>query len=333
MRLRPPIIHKPLLVLLLIFVLTGSAQDFQIRTRVDIVVVPVSVKGPNDRLISGLSKDDFIVLEDGKSQTVTNFTDDAVPLSAAVIVDTGLTERSFAKVKESFPALAGAFSDFDEVAVYRYDKYVAKVLDFTKDKLVVETAMKTFKDIQPTELNLQSGPFSVPGPVINGQPVVPPPTVGVAPQSTPSQVLNDAIFQAASDLAKRERDRRRIVLVISNGTTNGNDHSYDETIGRLLDTGVQVFAVGMDVAFLGRKLSVLGSYASDTGGDACFLNSTAALETCYARSAEQARNQYVLGYVSSNKVNGQLPVFRNIDVKLVRAGYETIHRKGYYQYP
>jgi hypothetical protein len=89
----------------------------------------------------------------------------------------------------------------------------------------------------------------------------------------------------------------------------------------------------MDAAFLGRKLSVLGSYASDTGGDACFLSSTEALETCYARSAEQARNQYVLGYVSSNRVEGNLPVFRNIAVKLTQAGYETLHKKGYYQYP
>ena len=54
------------IVSLLVLVLTASAQDFQIRTRVDLVVVPVTVKGSGDKLINGLQKEDFIVLEDGQ---------------------------------------------------------------------------------------------------------------------------------------------------------------------------------------------------------------------------------------------------------------------------
>jgi VWFA-related protein len=236
-------------------------------------------------------------------------------------------------VKQSFPALAGAFSDDDEVAVYRYDKFVTKVLDFTTDKLKVQAAMETFQNIQSRAPGVQSGPFSIPAPVINGQPVVPGPAVGISPQSKPAQVLHDAIFQATTDLSKRDRDRRKIVLLISDGNANGNDHSYDDTMKKLLETDVQIYAVGMDVAFLGRRLSVLGAYAGDTGGDACYLSSQNALETCYSRAADQARNQYILGYVSSNKVPGQLAVFRDIKVKLTHAGYETRYRKGYYQYP
>jgi VWFA-related protein len=193
--------------------------------------------------------------------------------------------------------------------------------------------MKTFQSIEPTELRLQGGPFSVPGPVINGQPVVPAPTVGVSPSSNPAEVLHDAIFQAAGDLAKRERDRRKIILVISSGTSSRTEHSYDETVGRLLETGIQVFAVGMDASLLARDTSLLGAYAGDTGGDACFLGSLNALETCYARSAEQARNQYVLGYISSNVITGRQPVFREINVRIRQGGYETRHRKGYLQYP
>jgi VWFA-related protein len=332
MRQKTPTLSR-LLILPLILVLTASAQDIQIRTRVDLVVVPVSVKGSNGRPVTGLTQQEFVIVEDGRQQTITNFTADPLPLSAAVVIDTGLSEQSLSKVKQSFPALVGAFSDLDEVAIYRYDKYVAKILDFTTDKLGFEAAIKTFQDIQPSAPTVQSGPFSIPGPVINGQPVVPGPVVGASPQSKPAQVLHDAIFQATTDLSKRDRDRRKIVLLISDGDASGNDHSYDETLMKLLDTGVQIYAVGMDVAFLGRSLSVLGSYASDTGGDACYLSSQNALETCYSRSADQARNQYILGYVSSNKVPGELAVFRDIDVKLTREGYETRHRKGYYQYP
>ena len=71
------------IVSLLVLVLTASAQDFQIRTRVDLVVVPVTVRASGDKLVNGLKKEDFIVFEDGRRQTVTNFTSDPVPLSAA----------------------------------------------------------------------------------------------------------------------------------------------------------------------------------------------------------------------------------------------------------
>lgn len=323
---------------LLLLVLNGHGQDFQIRTRVDLVVVPVTVKGSGDRLITGLTQDDFIVLEDGSKQTITNFTTDPVPLSAAVLVDTGLTPGSLSKVQQTFPALAGAFSDFDEVAVYRFDKFVAKVLDFSQDNAVVETAMKTLRDVKPDTSTYPAsprGPFSTPGPVINGAPVIPPGQIGVIVTSPPekTKVLNDAIFMAASDLAKRDRERRKIVLVISDGSTTGSNHSFDETMRNLLDTGIQVYAIGLEQTFITRKFSVLADYAKNTGGDAYFANSLQNIEKFYARATEQARNQYVLGYVSNNKLPGPEPVFRDIQIKLARAGFEALHRRGYYQYP
>ena len=132
-----------------LFVPGGDGQAYQIRTRVDLVVVPVTVKGSGDKLITGLTQDDFIILEDGRKQTITNFTSDPVPLSAAVLVDTGLSRASLSKVQQTFPALAGAFSDFDEVAVYRFDKFVARTLDFSRDSTVVEMAMRTLREVKP----------------------------------------------------------------------------------------------------------------------------------------------------------------------------------------
>src|SRR5262245_12699494 len=119
MRQKILVTSKLLLSALLLLILSANAQDFQIRTRVDLVVVPVTVKGHNDELISGLQKEDFIILEDGQKQSITNFTIDPVPLSAVVLVDTGVGPDSLLKVQQTFPALAGAFSEFDEVAVYR----------------------------------------------------------------------------------------------------------------------------------------------------------------------------------------------------------------------
>jgi VWFA-related protein len=171
--------------------------------------------------------------------------------------------------------------------------------------------------------------------VINGLPVIAP-SLGTGSRSIPpkaSKVLNDAIFTAANDLAKRPPERRRIVLVVTDGNSSGNDHSYDEALSRLLDQNVQVYSVGMDAAFLARKTSVLNDYSKSTGGDIFFVDALDKLERSYNQATDEARNQYVLGYFSSNKVEGSLPVFRQIVVKTDRPGLETFHRKGYYQYP
>ena len=53
----------------------------------------------------------------------------------------------------------------------------------------------------------------------------------------------------------------------------------------------------------------------------------------YSRATEQARNQYIIGYLSNNKPPGDEAVFRNIEIKMARAGLEVMHRKGYFQYP
>jgi VWFA-related protein len=295
----------------------------------------VTVKSGASRPATGLTKDDFIVLEDGQPQTITNFTIDPVPLSAALVVDTVLSPESLSKVQGSFTALAGVLGEFDEAAVYQFDNYADKVLDFSPDKMFVEAALKTMNRIESaTGPTVSGGPFITPGPVINGiEPVAPSAQVGTRIPLKNYKVLHDAIFQAALDLDKREPNRRKIVIVISDGITSGNEHSYDETIALLLDKGIQVYGIGMDLSFLTRRLSVLSSYARDTGGDAFFVRSVEDLESAYAKAADEARNQYVLGYTSTNKVTGTAPVFREIEVKLARNGFEVLHRKGYYQAP
>ena len=129
MRRKVSTVGKLTVVALMLLATAAGAQDFKIRAKIDLVVVPVTVKGSGEKLIAGLQKDDFAIVEDGRRQTITNFTADPVPLSAVVLVDTGLSSGSLSKIQQTFPALAGAFSEFDEVAVYRYDKFVTKVLD------------------------------------------------------------------------------------------------------------------------------------------------------------------------------------------------------------
>jgi VWFA-related protein len=314
-------------------------QQYKIRAKVDLVVVPVTVKGGGEKLITNLKKEDFVVLENGQQQSVTSFSIDPVPLSAAVVVDTGLGHDALEKVQNTFPALTEAFSPFDEVAVYKYDKFVTRVLDFSSDTETVRTAMNKMRDIKPrtmtTDPSVARGPFSVPGPVINGAPAVPPGNLGITSPlpPKPTNVLNDAIYVAASDLAKREKNRRKMVLVISDGQNDGNDHTFDETTKTLLEVGIEVYSVGVDRPFPYNVNSVLTDYAKTTGGDVYFANSVQSIERSYSDATEEARNQYVLAYVSNNEVQGDGPVFREIQVKMAGGNLKTLYRKGYYQYP
>jgi hypothetical protein len=50
-------------------------------------------------------------------------------------------------------------------------------------------------------------------------------------------------------------------------------------------------------------------------------------------ATEEARNQYVISYVSNNELSGPGPVFRDIDIQVASGNFKTLHRKGYYQYP
>jgi VWFA-related protein len=326
-------ISKLIIPALLFLVLTGLSQDVHIRAKVDLVVVPVTVKGAGDRLITGLRKDDFIVLEDGKKQTITNFSVDPVPLSAVVILDAGLPPSSLAKVQQTFSSLANSFGESDEMELYRFDKFVTKVLDFSNDSAKLEDSLKTMHDMNGGDKypGFARSPFSGSGPVVNGAQVVP--TDQLPPAKTISNVIGDAIFAAASDLAQRDTARRKIVLVISDGRDAGSGHPSDEATTTLLKSSIQLYAVTVGEDYLSKRSSVLNDLAKATGGDTFNVKSAQNIEQSYSTITEEARNQYILGYISMNAPKDSNPVFRNIQVKLATARGETRYRNGYFQYP
>jgi hypothetical protein len=104
---------------------------YQMHVNVNFVQVPVIVKDTAGKLVPSLTSNDFKVYEDGELQQLKFFTADPFPLSAAVIVATNLPSTTMKKVNESLPALIGAFSEFDEVALYRYGSTVSQVSGYT----------------------------------------------------------------------------------------------------------------------------------------------------------------------------------------------------------
>jgi VWFA-related protein len=293
----------------------------------------VSVRDKSGKLVGNLNQSDFSITEAGKKQAVTQFAIDPIPLSAIVLVDSGISENALQRVKDSFPALLGAISEDDEVAIYRFDKHVEHLLDFTHDRTALQKTFEKLQSVTPSTSSVGGGPFSTPGPVINGTPVIP--GVQAAGRSTapPTKLLHDAMLEAAQQLGTRPIDRRRVILLASDGRNENSSNTFDQVVEKLLTNEVLVFSIGVDTSLFQRLRSTLTNYAKTTGGEAWFPDSQSAIELCYSLSTEAARNQYVLGYSSTNKRPATGTVFREIRVQVARSGMDVRHRKGYYQVP
>ena len=304
------------------------AQEFQLRVTVHEVVVPFSVRD-DAGLVAGLTRDDFTVLEDGKVQTITEFSVDPVALAVAVVIDTGLKTESLEAIIASVPTLVASFGPFDEVAVYRYDNEIFKILDFTEDKDALREALDGLAELRPST-QIVGGNRQQPTVTINGLPTVSTATIA---RGRDRRVLHDAIYRAARDLRGRAQDRRRVIMVITDGTAERNDFDNSEVELFLIESPpeIQVYPIGLNVEFLVRITDSLDGYADLTGGRLFYVNGDS-LQGTYSDVTGQARNQYILTYVSNNPIPEDRIPFREIEVRS-HSDYDIDHRGGYYQVP
>jgi VWFA-related protein len=322
-----------------------------IRVNVNAVPIPVTVKDATGRLFPGLTKDNFSVYEDGVRQRITFFTSDPFPVSAAIILDVGMPEIALRKVKETFSALVGSFSQFDEISIYTYGNTVKQQQDYLA--ALGDTTNTTLARVQqlqgPSSGPAAYNPMTV-GPSVNGR-VFDPGTqrnqIELAPpkDADPSRVLNDALLKAAVDLGRREKARRRVIFILSDGRESGSRASYKDVLKVLLTNNVAVYGVATDASAIKyyNKLekvrlprqgysNILPKYASATGGTIFTEFTSQALESAYGSAMEESRSQYTLVYNSAATASTQ---YRKIEVRV--SGYgsslKVYARDGYYPAP
>ncbi len=323
---------------------------YKIYTPVNFVLIPVMVKDTQGRRVDGLLPQDFTVLENGKPQKLTYFTSDPFQLSVAVLIDLGMADVSVQKVNQTYSALVGAFSPYDEVSLYTYSSTVSQVTDFTGKPERLTATLESMKLVRGHNNGppVLGGPLGPQGPMVNGMPVG---TSGPPPVYTPpkeAHVLNDAILRAALDLSKRDRTRRKVIFVISDGRERGSLASYSDVLHVLQTQGIQVKAVVLDMGALPvykqvEKLphvfnqgysNILPKYTNATGGGNVFTElSRNSIEQAYAQITSEARNQYTLGYVP--KAIASSSAYRDIEVRVLGHGSNlNIYTKaGYYPIP
>ncbi|HKF20891.1 MAG TPA: VWA domain-containing protein [Candidatus Angelobacter sp.] len=328
--------------------LTTDLKQFgKFTTVVNFVQVPVTVRESSGKLVEGLGPADFTIYEDGVPQRLKFFSSDSFPLTAAVVIFTDLPVSTMKKVNQSLPALIGAFSQYDEVALYRYGHTVSQVAGFTAaESLPTATLARVKGTGRPGGPPAIFGPLAQ-GPSINGHPADPgqpgPQVANLPPPVQESFVLNDAILRAAQDLSRRDRSRRKIIFVVSDGRELGSVASFDEVRKVLLSNNISVYALGVDTAAipvydkLGRLrvpgfgyANILPKYATATGGDIFAEFDRQSIEQAYAKITAAARNQYTLGYSAKATPSTS---YRTIDVRVHRPNLVVTAKEGYYPLP
>jgi VWFA-related protein len=298
----PDIRRHTILMMLLLASLPLMGQD-TIRTQVDVVVVPVSVRDSKGNPVENLKREDFRIFEDGHLQEIRSVSIESPPLSIAIMIDTNsFLLNHFA---DPFRSLSGALTGDDEAAIYQFDsRYNAeKVSDFTSSHDGLAKALSE---------------------------------IGNTARDPADRGSNEApLFTAATDLETRPAGWRKLIVVFTGWSAGEGSRSVEEIRERLGRAQIQMSAVLLGHFFPVAPTSELRKYAEPTGGDVYRVTDddrATALHDTFARIIEQARHQFVLTYVSNNVVPGPSPVNRKIEVKTNSRGLKASYRTGYLQY-
>ncbi|MCS6806557.1 MAG: VWA domain-containing protein [Acidobacteriota bacterium] len=284
----------------------------------ELVTLDVSVLDSQNRFVTGLTQTDFILFEDNVKQQVAFFSQEEVPTSIGLVVD---TSRSMAPklnnviaaalrlIRESHPE--------DEFFLVEFKAQAELVQDFTKKIEDIEEALGDL--------------------VAHGQ-----------------TALLDAIYLSVQHAQKQAKHRRKAIVLISDGEERDSYYTESQVLEALRASDVQVYVIGFTAGigadqyniFKGtgkRKISrqekrarrYLEHIAQATGGRVFYPESLSELDGIAQSIARELRAQYVIGYYPTNaERDGK---WRTVRVELKpsekthKASVRT--RSGYYANP
>lgn len=287
----------------------GNDQE-PITTFIRRVRLPITVVDKKGQLVSGLTKNDFIVLEDKVPQQIETFSDDldeALPLYVAVLMDTS-------------PSTAGKLKFEQESAM----NFIYTVVRPRRDRVLFATF--------DHEINLRQD-FTDKLELLNR-------AVYSVKKLGNQTALFDAIWQFC-DEKLRSVVGRRVLVVITDGEDTYSRANIRDAIDIAQRTETTIFAISTKAGFVStvpgveagqvkdKKDNELVKLAEETGGMAFFTGDMISLERSFTRISKELRVQYLVTYKPANdRYDGS---FRRIEVKLAdgRSGLKVRTKHGY----
>lgn len=226
---------------------SGTSNPNQIRVRVQVVNVPVSVLNRQGLPVIDLNKNEFEVYEDGKRQTISYFgKEPPLPLRTGLILDTSNSARrqlSFEQDAASefvFNMLRGRSSQ-NQIFLQTFDATSSIVQDFTNDPEALNEKIR----------NLKAGG---------------------------GKALFDAIYLACKEKMLKAGPRentRRVLVVISDGRDVQSSHTLDEALSMAHLAETMIYTIGIaPYGYANPGDKVLEMLADETGGAPFFPQRT-----------------------------------------------------------
>ena len=254
-----------------------------LKVDVDLVLVPVTITDPMNRLVTGLEKENFRLFEGSSAQEIRSFSSEDAPVSLGVIFDSsGSMSSKMDRAKEAVIEFFKTANPQDEFFMITFNDEPDEVTDFTN----------SVDDIQNRLL------FAVP---------------------RRRTALLDAIYMGISKM-RQAKYPKKALLIISDGGDNHSRYTENEIKSLVKEADVMIYAIGIYDRYasaieerLGPQL--LSDITELTGGRAFTIDNPNDLADVATKIGVELRNQYVLGYRPSKVVRDGK--WRKIKVKLL----------------
>ena len=303
-----------------------TQQDRQpittIKVETRVVEIAAVVKSKEGAPAGGLSKDDFVLKQDGKEEPIHYFSQGSeLPLTFALLVDTSGSQRTF--IGDESEA-SDVF--FESMLGRKEDR--AMLVQFGADIQVLRGLTNS-----PNTLHLALLSLSPHAAKIGGT------------------LLNDAVYTTSKSALAGERGRKAMVI-LSDGGDNGSRRSLAEAIEQAQRADVQIYSIlysARDSAAgpsggpqlrsapgpmqppTDEGVAILRKLSESTGGRVFTVSRTLSLRAIYAQIAQDLRLQYELGYTPP--ADTQPNSYHKLDLKVKDKHLSVQARKGFFAQP
>jgi VWFA-related protein len=318
------------------------------RVDVNVVNVLATVRDRKGHIVNDLTKDDFILEEDGKPQEITYFSRQTdLPLTIGLLIDTSLSQ---VRLIEDERSASSQFLDQvlrhekDQAFIIKFDFDAELLQDVTQSRNSLQRALNALKT--PLQLrrseNGSEGP-ALPGLVFaqwpggrrgGGRGGAPYPG-GQPRMQRGGTVLYDSVFLASDEILRKEPGRKAIIL-ISDGVDHGSKVQEREATDAAHHADTLIYSIRYyDSSAYGNMLGGEGStgtralkkLSQETGGRMFEVSKKLTLGDIYDQIQEELRNQYSIGYTPPDTGNTG---FRRIALSTKDKKLQVVTRTGYY---
>ena len=275
--------------------LHAQTDDEPITVDSSLVVINATITDPKGKPVTGLKKNLFQVYEDGKEQKIEFFGLENTPFAAVILLDSsGSMEQRVSLARSAAIQFLDRLRTDDVATIYNFDSKISLVQDFSNSRDIYE------------------GVFDIKA---NGM-----------------TVLNDAIFKASEELAKRP-EKRRAIIVLSDGADTQSKRSADKALKAALAANATIYTVDMSPMVSGnsrekmQNQGVLKNFADKSGGKFVATPGGLALREAFKNIVEELGTQYTIGYAPTNTAKDGK--WRAIELKTPKTDLNIRTRKGY----